>query len=226
VGQAAQGAESQPCRDLCPRGSRSSPETGIGFFGSANGDEWFGGYVERASTVNGWEATKMGRDEVQGGARYFWSDVLMGAGATPRHVHNPWLVKRALSEPCLRQPPNNPTTNPPPPSPYPTLSPTIFTRSTSVLHQGLPPHQPRRGIFLPAPICSLSQSLLKPLRSTPAIASHIIQRLIQWPGGVISTAGAQDGFQSRRYHSVFSHSERPIRGYKDPLQTRNIQPEC
>jgi hypothetical protein len=100
VGHAAQGAESQPCRDRCPRGGRSSPETGICFFGSANGDEWFGGYVERASTVNGWEATKMGRDEVQGGARYFWSDVLMGAGAAPRHVQHPWLVKRALSEPC------------------------------------------------------------------------------------------------------------------------------
>jgi hypothetical protein len=119
VGQAAQGAESQPCRDLCPRGSRSSPETGIGFFGSANGDEWFGGYVERASTVNGWEATKMGRDEVQGGARYFWSDVLMGAGATPRHVHNPWLVKRALSEPCLRQPPTIQQPTLPLPLPHP-----------------------------------------------------------------------------------------------------------
>ena len=161
----------------------------------------------------------MGRDEVQGGARYFWSDVLMGAGATPRHVQHPWLVKRALSEPCLRQPPTIQQPTLP-------LPPTVFIRSTSVLHQGLPPHQPRRGIFLPAPICPLSQSLHKPLRSTPAIASHIIQRLVQWPGGVISTTGAQDGFQSRRYHSIFSHPERPIRGYKDPLQTRNIQPEC
>jgi hypothetical protein len=151
VGQAAQGAESQPCRDLCPRGSRSSPETGIGFFGSANGDEWFGGYVERASTVNGWEATKMGRDEVQGGARYFWSDVLMGAGATPRHVHNPWLVKRALSEPCLRQPPTiqQPTLPLPPPTP-PSLrlsSPAQPQSSTKASHRISPggeyfyPHQ-------------------------------------------------------------------------------------
>jgi hypothetical protein len=225
VGQAAQGAECQPCRDLCPRGGRSSLETGISFFGSANGDEWFGGYVERASTVNGWEATKMGRDEVQGGARYFWSDVLMGAGAAPRHVQDPGLLSERGVEPCHVRAFDNHQQSNNQPSP-PSHSPTVFTRSTSVLHQGLPLHQPRRGIFLPAPICPLSQSLLKPLRSTPAMASHIIQRLIQWPGGVISTTGAQDGFQSRRYHSVFSHSERPIRGYKDPLQTPNIQPEC
>jgi hypothetical protein len=154
VGQGAQGAESQPCRDLCPRGGRSSPETRICFFGSANGDEWFRGYVERASTVNGWERTKMGRDEVQGGARYFWSDVLMGAEATPRHVYCPGLLSERCAEPCepcvpcLRQPPT--IQQPPSHSPRPLsacLHPLQPQSSTKASHHISPggeysyPHQ-------------------------------------------------------------------------------------
>jgi hypothetical protein len=67
-------------------------------------------------------------------------------------------------------------------------------------------------------LLSATNNPLKPLHPHPQAQATSIITIVPRLCGLISTSRHENRYQSRRHHAIFSHTERLIARYKDPLQ--------